>query len=212
MGYRKLEKPKHHGHRTVQKTTTPATFYITNGEECRLAFPCWYKEVFPPMNVVPHCRDSHDHHGWPEPKHPDRSCQDHDFARFHHHGCHDATHTHGPASQHLLRKEGWYHFDHCGDYLDMNKLHPIHLTKEGYELVTIQVGEDIDGLAAKGWIDDKTDWVVRVWFKANVRDLEKPMHTKLAVRVHNDELNKTDTVFLGRLVVLPAAMHTLGEE
>lgn len=211
MGYRNdadcCHKPK--PHRTVQKTTTPGTFYITNGQEARLAFPCWYKEIYPPLHAQHHCRQTHDHYGWPSPSHPDHSCQEHDFAHFTHPGCCDASHRHGIASHHERKHDGIYHFDNCGDYIDLNKMHPIHLSGEGYEAVTVQVGEAKAGLAAKGWIDEKQDWVIRVWFKANIADLEEPYETKLAIRVGNTKLNKVDTVFLGRLVVLPAAMVTL---
>lgn len=193
MSYRiNEEKHEHKGNRTIEKTITPATFYITNGQEARLAFPCWYKEVFPPIPVQHHCRDWHDHIGWPSPNHPDHICQHWDFASHvcHHHGHKDFCH-------------------HCDDFIDLSKLWPIHLIKEGYEDVTVQVGESIPGLKAKGSIDEKRDWIVRVWFSAMIPNLEKPYETKLAVRIHNEKLKKTDTVFLGKLIVLPAAMVTL---
>lgn len=212
MGYRNDCEVHHHHepNRTVQKTTTPAVFYVSNGQETRLAFPCWYKEIFPPMHLRHHCRDLHDHEGWPEPRFPDHSCQDWDFACHEpHHGCHDSSHIHGISAACAHRPEGDYHYDHCGCYLDLNKMHPIHLTKEGYNKIIVQVGESKIGLSAKGWIDKKQDWVVRVWFKANIADLERPFVTDLAIRANNDEINKIDTVFLGKLVVLPAAMVEL---
>lgn len=212
MGYRNDCEVHHHKpSRTVQKTTTPATFYVTNGQETRLAFPCWYNEIFPPLRTHHHCRDLHDHVGWPRPRHVDKSCQDWEYAYVEntHCGCRDSSHIHGIAAESIRNAKGTYYFDRCGNRLDLRRMYPIHLTAEGYKDVIVQVGDAKTGLASRGWIDDKQDWVVRVWFKANISDLEKPLITDLAVRVSNKELMKIDTVFLGKLVVLPSAMHEL---
>lgn len=211
MGYRNdCDKHKHVPNRTIQKTTTPGTFYIVNGQEARLAFPCWYKEINPPAYAQHHCRDLHDHVGWPSPDHPDHSCQDHDFAYVRHFGCRDASHRHGIGSHHESSvTRGNVAYDHCGDYVSLQNLHPIHLLAEGYKDITVQVGDTKSGLAAQGWIDEGEDWIVRVLFKAMISDLDKPYVTRLAVRASNEKLNKIDTVFLGRLVVLPSAMTTL---
>lgn len=212
MGYRNDCEVHHHRkpNRTVQKVTTPATFYVTNGQETRLAFPCWYNEILPPMHFRHHCRDLHDHIGWPDPQHVDRSCQEWDFAKHEpHHGCRDSSHRHAPSSAHVCKSGAMHHYHHCSDRLDLGRMHPIHLLKEGYEKITVQTSDVKSGLAAKGWIDESEDWVVRVWFKADIADLKKPFVTDLAIRANNDELKKIDTIFLGRLVVLPAAMSEL---
>lgn len=211
MGYRNDCEVHHHkSNRTVQKTTSPATFYVTNGQETRLAFPCWYKEIFPPVLAEHHCRDLHDHFGWPGPRHVDRSCQEWEYAHHEQHcGCLDSSHRHDIAAKQDHRYGENYHFDFCGPYLDLGKLWPIHLTEEGYDKIIVQAGDAKSGISAKGWIDKDKDWVVRVWFKAAIPDLEKPFITSLAVRANNDVLNKIDTVFLGRLIVLPSAMVEL---
>lgn len=210
MGYRNDCEPHHHVERTIDKTTTPGTFYIVNGQEARLAFPCWYNEVEPPMYAWHHCRDLHDHVGWPSPDHPDSSCQESDYVWPRHFNCKHATHRHDIGSHYACNDKCSYdHHDFCSNYLNLDCLVPVHLLEEGYKDVIVQVDDKATGLSADGWIDEKEDWVIRVLFKAMMPDLEKPFVTKLAVRTSSEQLRKIDTVFLGKLVVLPSAMNTL---
>lgn len=75
MAYRKLDPPKNAPtHRDLTALTTPVKIYVVNGTTTVAAFPCWYCEV-PNAVTAYHSIDAHDHWGWPDPRHPDRSCQ-----------------------------------------------------------------------------------------------------------------------------------------
>lgn len=203
MSYRiNGKKEECHPVRTVQKTSTPGTIYLTNGEGCRLAFPCYYQEILPPVYVQHHCRDWHDHIGMPSPNHPDHICQDWEFAWHHRDG-------YGPTSHHAIHRRYFDDRHICDNYLNMDSLAPIHLIDEGYERIFVQVSDSVSGLTAKGWIDEEDDWLIRILVHANIPNLDKKFETKFAIRADNKSLNKIDTVFLGRLVVLPSAMITL---
>lgn len=151
MGYRKLEPKPKKPRRTMEKMTSPSDLYMVLDTTANFAIPCWYIEVRKPRPAHPHDRPWHDHVGWPDPHHVDHSCQSWDFA----HSCcsHDHHLDHCPS--------------HCKNFIDMRKLIPIHLTKEGYEEVKVVI-EFIEGdkrveLDGVGVIDPKDDWIVRLF-------------------------------------------------
>lgn len=51
----------------------------------------------------------------------------------------------------------------------MGLLRPIHLSKEGYDKITVAFDSAPEGLKATGSIDEKRDWIVRIQLSANVR-------------------------------------------
>lgn len=116
MGYRQLKPPEHHHRRDMDNKTTGGRIFLEPGTVAVFSIPCWYRMIGWPIQVHGHDRMWHDHIGWPSPDHPDHSCQawdfDHSCCRHHHAVCEPKR---------------------CHDYIDMCKLAPIHLTKEGYE-------------------------------------------------------------------------------
>lgn len=148
MGYRKLEPKKKPIKRVFQDTTVLNRTFVQNGVRAHIAIPCWYLEVRHPQHTHYHDRDYHDHIGWPDPKHPDHSCQD----------AYHIKHPHWKYDRHLV---GWHHPHR---YLDMSNCFPIHLSKEGYTKVTIAFDNKPEGLIASGYIDEDQDWVVCVDF------------------------------------------------
>lgn len=71
MGYR-LPEHQHHHHarpRHMADVATPTIVCVDNGAIARMEIPCSYVEWHD------HDRMLHDHIGWPEPRHIDRSCQ-----------------------------------------------------------------------------------------------------------------------------------------
>lgn len=143
MAYRNLDKKKP-VRRVLQDTTTPNRTYVQNGATAYLAVPCWYMEARPPRKVGPHHRDHHDHWGWPDPVHPDESCQ-------------DTSHLDEVYRYHES-EQGWHRVYRL---LDMSRLIPIHLEREGYKTVEVAMERPPEGLTAGGRIDDFT---VRFWF------------------------------------------------
>ncbi len=159
MGYRQIERPKPI-RRVLQDTTTPNRTYVKNGATANLAVPCWYLEVDHPQHTHVHDREWHDHIGWPDPDHPDRSSQ-------------DAYVLRSPSFTYDPKGIGW---NHVGRYLDLSKCVPIHLEKEGYTGVDMAFTNKPQGLVTTGSIDD---YVVR--FRINpmcpdavVHDLDVP--------------------------------------
>lgn len=149
MGYRQLEHKHHPPRRTMAAGSTPLTIWIPGGSAHEVAIPCWYIEAMPPMPAHRHCRDHHDHIGWPNPGMPDWSCQDHDFA----HSC-DGFHS-------------------ARDLLDLGRVIPIHLRDEGWHPEIVVYDESLkpnkDYVTADVWIDNvPEDWVVRALFMAQV--------------------------------------------
>lgn len=205
MGYRMEPHPHHHRNRHMQDTATPAKVFVHNGVTADLAIPCWYREVRLPFRVRPHDRHLHDHLGWPDPRHPDRSCQipiehrviDHRFNR---------------------RLVPWHH-----RYIDYAGVSPIHFLSEyeGYENATIKWLDEHEGITATAVIDPVDDWIVRVLF--DVQDpnaTDEPQEYRFSVYVNaperitqnpkTGEAGRTqparrDLVYLGKLVVLPSA-------
>lgn len=115
MGYRQLKPPEHHHRRDMDNKTTPGRIFLEPGTVALFSIPCWYQMVGWPVQVHGHDRMFHDHIGWPSPDSPDHSCQAWDFD----HSC--CMHHHAVCEP-----------KRCHDYIDMCKLWPIHLTKEGY--------------------------------------------------------------------------------
>ena len=193
MGYRQLEHHHHHGNRTAQKTTTPSTYYMENGTTFNLAIPCWYKELHTPIRYHHHCRFKHDHHGWPEPRHPDHSCQPHDFPKI---PCHNPERAH-------------HHHHH--HYVDMASVFPIHLTSEGYDEITVVFSDPVEGLSSVAYVDESDDWVIRIFFSAFVEEAtDKPYETRFIVKAGRDDESGhrvTDVVSRGKLKILPAPLE-----
>lgn len=153
MGYRIQEKKHPEPRRDVQNTSSPSTVFIQNGTRFHYAIPCWYLIAEEPVRSHYHSREHHDHVGWPSPSHPDHICQDYEFA----HSCH-------------AHEVKGYHHDRCRHYLDMQRLSPIHLLKEGYTDIDIAFDNKPDGLSAVGYIDNRRDWVVRIVIDSFVQD------------------------------------------
>lgn len=204
MGYRKLEHHHHHGNRTAQKTSTPARYIMENGTTFMLAVPCWYKEIHLPERAWHHCRAHHDHFGWPDPMRPDHSCQDHDFPvdGCHHHHHHDEIECHNPY------KHIHHHHHHL---IDMAKLFPIHLKKEGYGNPTVVFDKNYKGLTTKAYIDDAEDWVIRLFISAYLDEaVDEPVNTRFTVKVSRTDEAKNkivDVASRGILRVLPAPLE-----
>lgn len=144
MAYRKVKKPERI-HRVLQDMTTKNRTIIQNGATAYLAIPCWYQEINHPQHTHVHDREWHDHIGWPDPNHPDRSSQAAYALRY-------APYTYDKPH------ERWHLY---GRYLDLSGMHPIHLLKEGYSGVEIAFANPPEGLHAEGYIDEKSDWVAR---------------------------------------------------
>lgn len=193
MSYRVHEHKPKKPNRTAQKTSTAARYYMENGTTFRLAIPCWYYDVRPPIRARHHCKPWHDHVGQPSPHHPDHVCQVHDFASE----CHAHNHY------------GFHHPHHCHhSYIDMAKLIPIHLTKEGYTKVSVAFDNLPEGLLYDAWIDETDDWVVRVFFDADVKEaIDKPVDTRFIIKVIDEEENRVDTVARGKLRIEPAPLE-----
>ena len=191
MGYRQIEKHKPKPNRTAQKTATPVRYFMQNGTTFNLAIPCWYKEIHKPIKAHHHCRAKHDHYGWPNPDHPDHSCQWHDFAIE----CHNPFRHHGEC----------HHHHH---YIDMADLFPIHLTKEGYSKIIIAFDKELEGLEAEGYIDEKDDWVIRVDFSAYLLEaIDKHVDVRFVVKVADEDETMVDVASFGLLRILPLPLE-----
>lgn len=195
MGYRLEDKKPREPRRDVQGAASPSTVFIQNGSILEYAIPCWYLIADAPVRSHCHSRDHHDHVGWPSPTHPDHICQDYEFA----HGCH---HAHSCHNHHIKG----HHHDHCDRYLDMRKLHPIHLAKEGYEDIEIAFDNPPYGLQAHGYIDEDRDWIVRITVDSLVTDaIENRVEIPYAVFASGNVMghDRRDVVSRGVMVILP---------
>jgi len=191
MAYRTLKKPKRQ-RRVMQATATENMVFVKNGATANLAIPCWYHEVKHPQHTHVHDREWHDHRGWPNPDHPDRSCQ-------------DAYHIKHPPFKYDCERKGWHH---AGRYLDLSKCFPIHLTEEGYEDVSIFFEPFVPGLKAVGKIDPEEDHVVRVVFDAAVDDARScDVDTEFTVLVSRGEFR--DVVSTGKLRILAGPIERI---
>jgi len=194
MGYRKLEHKRHEPRRTAVNIATPIKLFIHNGETATFAFPCWYQEVKPPIPARLHNHYLHDHHGWPNPSHPDHSCQ---LWIPEVGGC---IHGFKECSP------------HCRHYIDYSRVLPIHLLSEyeGYEGAFVSWIGEHEGIVATARIDEDEDWVVKV--DVDCKDpnaLEEPQRYKFTAFVGSDKdgnvYNRRDIVALAELIVLPSA-------
>lgn len=211
MAYRRLEPHKKEPNRTMQDTTTPSRLFIDNGATADFAVPCWYAEMRPPVRATLHSRPWHDHLGWPNPDRPDRSCQNYDFA---HHSCHKGHRIDVPPFGSQLRHgaHGCGQCGHCDDFIDLAEFFPIHLTAEGYTRVSVSFVDRPEGLTYEAWIDPKDDWIVRVFFSANVDEaVREPQKCVFSVKVHRDGGpspswkggERADIVYRGEIVIIP---------
>lgn len=188
MGYRRYEPKPKPKNRSMQDLATPIKVYMHNGTTAHLAVPCYYHEVLPAIPVHHHSRPHHDHCGWPDPHHPDHSCQDHDFASH-------CDVVRGRIERHR----------NCRHVIDMSKTWPIHLTDEGYDEVICNI--DMDGVTAEAQIDEQDDWIIRVSFSAacsNKSSSDGALNGEFAIYVSNTETGARDLVSLGFLTVFPA--------
>lgn len=189
MGYRIGEHRHHAPRRTLQDTATASRIYVQNGSRFRMAIPCWYCVVDPPVEAHCHSRAWHDHVGRPSPRHPDHVCQSWDFA---HSCCSFDRHKH--------------ECDHCHRYLDMDRMVPIHLGREGYTRIVVAMDDAPEGLEAEGRIDSDRDWVVRIDLDAKVptavrEQVEIPYTVFAEGTVMGQQVR--DVVSRGSVVVLP---------
>ena len=202
MGYRKLEPKPRLKNRNMQDMVTPGRNFVHNGATAYFAIPCFYQEIRHPVRVRPHNRLVHDHLGWPNPQHRDRSCQAWDFANC---TCRLGIECYTGCGSMSCGRERT-----CRKYIDMSRLFPIHLTREGYGNPVVEMTDPPAGLVASAWIDDVDDWVVRVLFDAQVESaVAEPVTVPFVVKVTRTDLhNKVhrDIVSLGKLTVLPAPL------
>lgn len=154
MGYRQLERKPKPRRRTFHDTSTKNKIFIQNGITGYFAIPCWYNEMKHPIHTHLHNIDHHDHVGWPNPDNPDHSCQS---AHRHHLHPHHPIHPEIPYDHH---RRGWHAPHHL---LDMSKVFPIHLRKEGYTGISVALENPPSGLTVTGAIEnrknDKGEWV-----------------------------------------------------
>ena len=158
MGYRQLEHKPKPKRRTFHDTSTKNKIYIQNGITGYFAIPCWYNEIKHPIHTHLHNVDRHDHLGWPEPRRTDHSCQ----AAHRHH-----LHEHHPEIPYDRHHHGW-HAPHR--LLNMSKVFPIHLRKEGYKTISVALENAPSGLTVTGEIENRQDedgnwiddWIIRL--------------------------------------------------
>lgn len=201
--YRTHKEPRPHAERIAADISTPVRLIVHNGVTANFAFPCWYQVIHGPIKMFPHDVMVHDHIGWPQPSHPDRSCQlwapdIHCYIRGAEHDC--------PPG--------------CRMYLDYDNILPIHLLSdaEGYNSASVawatEDREAPDGIVATAEIDPNEDWVVRLLIDADdPAALEKPQKYKLTVFVNAPQRTvgartvpaRSDIVVLAELIVLPSA-------
>lgn len=181
MGYRSIERPPKKPNRSMQDTSTRSRIYVQNGATANLAIPCWYKEVRRHKQAVPHCRDHHDHIGWPDPHHPDHSCQAYDYAQI------DPHHP----------ERGY-----CGhNYVNIESMIPIHLIEEGYTDIEVVLKDSPSGITTSGYIDIYEDWVVRVLFDVSDHpSLDEDKDIEYAVFAVKGNIR--DVVMIGTLTIL----------
>lgn len=199
MAYRLHEHKKPEQRRTAVDIATPIKLYVHNGTSANFAFPCWYQEVLPPVPAKLHNRSLHDYHGWPNPRHPDHSCQLWIPDRPHHcvHGFKECS-------------------PFCKHYIDYKRVVPIHLTSdyEGYTGSEVAWVDKPEGITISSSIDDVEDWVVRVHVDClDPAALEEPQKYKFTVFVNNEDdedrkMYRRDIVALAELIVLPSAYTT----
>lgn len=187
----------------MQDTTTPGIFHIDNGATADFSLPVWYMELLRPKPAHPHDRLKHDHLGWPDPRRPDHSCQYWDFARcdckkgyFH------LTHPYTGVERYNCEIQG-----KCKHYLDMRKVFPVHLIKEGYDEATIHFIDPPEGLTATASIDEIDDWVINLFIDVLVPsaiDQKIVVPYSVFVTRTDDDRRHRDIAAKGLLIIHPA--------
>lgn len=209
MGYRLQEHRPPMPNRTVANVTTPIRLFMHNGTSASFAFPCWYQEILPPIPARIHDQSMHDHHGWPDPDHPDHICQ---VPSCNHHYHHHPRHL----RYELIPEDGREHFRHLRKFINYKQIVPIHLRSdyEGYNDVGIVAWvQQPEGVVASASVDEVEDWVVRFDVSANDPNaLEEPQVYKFSVFLDSDVTHRRDLVVLAELVILPAACVIEGEQ
>lgn len=191
MSYRERPKPPKRVRRTLQDTATENITFVQNGVTAKLAIPCWYLEVNHPQHTFVHDREWHDHVGWPDPQHPDASCQDASSIRlpFHYYD----------------NLRGWVTSHR---YIDMSKCYPIHLKAEGYDKIEIAFTKDIEGLQASGYIDD---WIARITFFPQCPDaIEEDITVPYVVFASGEHTTSRDIIAKGVLRIVSGPYKELG--
>ena len=157
--------------------------------------------MLPPVPAIRHDRELHDHHGWPNPTHPDHICQ-----------------LWIPEKGHCIH--GFSECKpHCKHFIDYKKVHPIHLLSEyeGYDphpIIAFANEDSDDKIRIYGEIDEVEDWVVRIVVNAHDPDaVYKPQVHKFSVylnrfsgRKGDQQILARDLVVLAELIVLPSAI------
>ena len=194
MSYRELKHPKPVPRRSAVDIATPVKLWVHNGTSAEFAFPCWYQEIHRPVPARLHDRHLHDHHGWPNPRHPDHSCQlwipEKGLCVHGYRECHP----------------------HCKYYIDYKRVFPIHLLseEEGYSSAAVKWLDEHEGINVNAWIDPIEDWVVRVSVDCqDPKAIEEPQKYRMTTFVMSEEQDglaaRRDIVALAELIVLPSA-------
>ena len=180
MGYRFDNRPP------LKPDDLCPVFDAYNGAQMVWSFPCFYFEVEQPIDW--HDHKSHDHFGWPYPRHPDQICQ--------------GVPSLGVPSPNTL----W-------EYVDMDKAKKIHLLSEyedysGASIVFDTVDEhgneiDLTGVNADILIRNiPEDWVIDIIFAPTIDDFAgKPKEFMFNTYLQMGELQ--EIFFRGKLLVLP---------
>lgn len=187
MSYRVNEHKPHRPHRDMHDVTTRGNIFVNNGIISHIAIPCFYYIIDPPAPAKHHDKQLHDYYGMPSNKQQDHICQPNDFARF------ATLHPDYP----LDKLYPWWKPE-----LDMDKLEPIHLTKEGYENIDTRISKHT--ISITGCIDPKDDWIVRLTIDSNdpLANSEKVV-IPISVFATNETYNRKDLVYNGNVVILP---------
>lgn len=201
MSYRINERPRKPKTRQAQALTTPSDIFVVNGTTTRIAIPCFYHEIRRALPAVLHDRMIHDHIGWPTPDSPDHVCQPHDFAIPPGHPSRAMPHM-GYAGPGEVKR-----------YIDMSKVFPVHLTKEGYNKYYAKLAASISSYAsATVKVDPEKDWVIRVTIKANKKFDEIDDKQAEQVGAYSIFASHPDgfvqCVTAGRLHIMPALWDT----
>ena len=182
--------------RSMQDVITPGTVVMTRGVTTHLAIPCFYQEAHFPVHAHPHDRMRHDMLGWPTPEHPDHVCQEWDFDR---HCCRRTPHMKFCPPT-------------CERFVDLGRLFPVHLTKEGYTEVNVMFEDNAETFEYDAYIDEEDDWIVRVDLYSDISmgigvRTETSMAVYVGTKMERDSKSlaqeRNDLVALMRLVVLP---------
>lgn len=184
MGYRKHEPHRHHKH-DIEDVATAGRILVTNGNHNTFAIPCYYYPTPIKPHNGPHCKDAHDHDGWPQPTKPDASCQPWEFWGY-------------PIEGYIPR--------HGPLQIKDVKTIPIHLTEEGYTSASVAILDAPDGLEMAATIDPVDDWIVRVEIQADCEAaVYEEVHCRAAVRVTGPD--RTDTLGVFKVIILPAPIE-----